>query len=262
MKRLWVSVPQSASSSRAAKALQDLGSIKAKTLLAFIFFLQQLGQARMANVNAYDASSPGPALPLDLIARALEWLDPNERVLNGRLVSQDACEYLTQLRYCTARLGIPLPAQAREPAWQPHLRRALRLLTFQSKLNMLCVAASTGSEINLKLAWGLLQPSVKMNFHHLTDDIAPAAIKAGHARLLPMMLQQYIPVSIQDALEAAAEHCDLAGLQWVWNLLEGVLDPPRGFSPRDKSALLRPAGRSACDAVNKVYWLFRPWRRR
>ncbi len=213
----------------------------------------------MASVNANTANSPGPArepnLPLDLIARVLEWLDPNERMLNGRLVSKEACEHLTRLRHCTARLCVPMPAQALEPAWQPHLLRALRLLTFQSKLNMLCVAASTGSEVNMQLAWGLLRPSVMMNFHRLCEDTAPAAIKAGHAHLLPLMLQQHIPVSIDDALVAAAEHSDLAGLQWVWELLGGLLDPPGSFSPPEKFAMIRLAGRSACDSVSKVSWM-------
>ncbi len=211
----------------------------------------------MANVDVDIVPPPGPgpepALPLDLIFRALEMLSPNEMVLNGRLVSKGACQHLSQLR--TARFGLPLPAQALEPAWQPHLLRALRLLTLQSKVSNLRVAASTGNEINVELAWGLLRPFVVDNFYLLCVNLAPAAIKAGHAHLLTKMIQLDIPFTIHYALEAAAEHCDLAGLHWVWELLGGSLDPPGGFWPREKFDMVRAAGGSACDAVNKVSWM-------
>ncbi len=156
---------------------------------------------------------------------------------------------------CVARLNQPLPAQALDPAWQPHLLQTLRALTFSRKIDVLAAAASSGSEVNLELTWGLLRPYFADRPPYTDDNVAPAAVRHGHLHLLPWMLQHRCPLSVQETLEAAAEHCDLAGLQRVWGLLGGTSRPPDGFWPSLMFGPVRGASRSAVDSLRKLAWL-------
>ncbi len=141
----------------------------------------------------------------------LERLDVNDRALNGRLVCKDAFEHLRLPRHWTVRLGQPLPPSAGDAAWQSHVLRAFRGLTFAAKAQVLKVAVASGSEANLELAWGLLRPCLfpelllPHDFSHFEPralnavripDPGSAAIAAGHVNLLPWLIQNCCPLNI------------------------------------------------------------------
>ncbi len=204
-----------------------------------------------------NASRVGPALPLDLIGRILEAMEHNEKVFNGRLVSKGLRERLSQPCHRTARLDSSLPAAAADAVWQPHLQQAmhqaLKHLTFQQKLRLPSVAASSGSQANLALALGTLQPFVFDDFPPGFDpDAGTVAAQSGHLHLLRWLLQHDCPVSIFGTLAAAAEHCNLAGLQQVWELLTHNSDQSgNGYL----SGIAWAAGRSGASAIPKLSWL-------
>ncbi len=166
-------------------------------------------------------------LPSALQLRILSLLPPNDRALSGRLVSPDARDLLTDLQDCIASLSQPLPPHAvpwAMAAGQQHVRQ----LPFMHKLQLLCTAAASGSEINLEVAWALLQlnvfptllqsgnPAWRVEELH-TIDPGVAAAKAGHPQVLGW-LQPRCPLLLcpHRMLAAAAQHCDLAGLQATW----------------------------------------------
>ncbi len=135
----------------------------------------------------------------------------------------------------------------------------LRQLSFRRKLLLLSTAASSGCEANVEFAWRLLQPHVfpellrtehysELLFHeqivavpmslaagigagvghcrsavfnrYKRNDVGSAAVASGLAHMLPS-LEQRCPglVDPNATMEAAARHCDLAGLQAAWDLL-------------------------------------------
>lgn len=213
-------------------------------------------------------------LPAEVQARVLELLPPNECALVGRFVSMAVSRRLSQQHHRTARLGLPFSpgADVTGPSWQPHLQHALKQLTFSCKGPMLLAAASSGSKLNLELAWGLLRTSLQLELLsrpqvHASDsfyadkmavyewDSGAAAVRAGHAHLLPWLAQRNCPLHPESTLHAAAEHCDLAGLQKAWEVLGGS----SGLRPARNVVLLSPvmcgAGRSGIDPVAKVSWV-------
>ncbi len=123
-------------------------------------------------------------------------------------MSRDAAAALSKDPTCTASLSRPLPPHAvarAEEAGQQHVRQ----LPFRHKLQLLCTAAASGSEVNLEVAWELLQPSVfpemlqRRNQFASTcvfSDPGVAAVEAGHPHLLPWLVR----------------HCP--GLMWYWQL--------------------------------------------
>ncbi len=200
----------------------------------------------------------------------LSLLPPNDRALSGRLVSPDARDGLSGPQRCTASLSQPLPPHA--VAWavaagQQHVRQ----LPFRHKLQLLCTAAASGSEVNLEVALALLQPSIFPQLLQSYDEVrsrpsgeycpGKAAAKVGHPQLLPWLVGR-CPGLMRPAavLKAAARHCDLAGLQVAWEALQ------HGFSSSNYSGL-RPvlsqgvldaaAESSTPDAVAKVEWVLR-----
>ncbi len=202
------------------------------------------------------ATPEGRNLPRDLIGRALKFLDPNERSINGRLVSRDAGQRLSQPHHRTARLRFPLPQQAVDPAWQPHLHRSFQQLTFLGKVRSLSVAAASGSFVNVQLAWGLLQPCVSLGLERSpeVEDAGAAAVRHGHLHLLPWLLMHDCPIAMNAVLEAAAEHCDLAGMQRVWELAGACCPTSRTFG-HPHTSLAAAVARSDVDGVAKLSWL-------
>ncbi len=98
-------------------------------------------------------------VPSALQLHILSLLPPNERALSGRLVSPDAAAALSGPEHCTASPSQPLPPHAvpwAVAAGQQHVRQ----LPFRHKLQLLCTAAASGSEVNLEVALALLQPSI------------------------------------------------------------------------------------------------------
>ncbi len=180
-----------------------------------------------------------PALQLHIFS----FLPANDRALSGRLVCRDAAAGLIGPDHCTASLPQPLPPHATPWAqagcWQQHVRQ----LSLAQKVQLLCTAAASGSEVNLEVALALLLPSIfpmhlrlRYEFKSLFERRAtdPRAVAAsefftpgvaaateGHPQLLGWLLRR-CPGLLwpQAALEAAARHCDLAGLQLAWRLLQ------------------------------------------
>ncbi len=200
-----------------------------------------------------------PALPSDLIARALEALGSNYTALNGRLVSKNLCNWLCQPHHRTARFNLPLPSSAIDAAWQPHLQRAYRQLPFKQQINTLAAAASSGSEVNLEAAWGLVQPSVSLiGLAHTSirvTDPGAAAISSGHLHLLPWLVQHGCVDNRCEAILAALEHCSLQEVQGVWELLGCHGVPYGGFSLYRQRQLAEAAARRADPGMAKLPWL-------
>ncbi len=220
-----------------------------------------------ANVEA-GSSVADPAVPFDLLGRVLEMLEPNDRAIYGRFVCKAAWKRLSQLHHRTARFSLPLPQHFDGLAWQPHLQQAFKQLTFPRRMRIISVAASSGSEANLELAWGLLRPCLfpellpkphapesadhySLWFHGA--DAGTAAVRSGHAHLLLWLVLHGCPLDPYAALNAAAEHCDPAGLQQAWELLGG-----NGYTGyKTLRALAKAAAKSAGDAAAKLSWLWR-----
>ncbi len=179
------------------------------------------------------STNPDRQLPTTVQLHILSLLPQNDRALNGRLACRDAHNGLTGPQHCTASLSQPLPPHAVPwalEAGQQHVRQ----LPFRHKLRLLNVAAVSGSEVNLEVAWALLQPSI---FPEMLKSSKPlpcgwygepqpglAAIEAGHPQLLGWLLR-HCPALIHlgRALQAAARHCGLAELQAVWAALRDGL---------------------------------------
>ncbi len=181
----------------------------------------------MDGTNSSSKSS-STSLPPELQLRIFSLMPHNDRVLSCRLVSPDARDGLTGPESCTALLSQPLPPYAApwaEAEWQQHVRQ----LPFRHKLQLLCTAAASGSEVNLEVALALLQPSIFPELLHSCDngncpDPGVAATMAGHPQLLGWLLRRCPALLRPDTvLAAAAQRCDLAGLQAAWEALQAHL---------------------------------------
>ncbi len=214
-------------------------------------------------------NTPRWQLPPALQLHILSFLPANDRALSGRLVSPDAAAALTGPDHCTASLSQPLPPHAAPwavEAGQQHVRQ----LPFRHKLQLLCTAAASGSEVNLEVALALLQPSIfpelwyaggRMETAHPYNDPGVAAVEAGHPQLLGWLLDR-CPGHLKpgSVLTAAAKHCDLAGLQAAWELLGShpvSTTHNGGWHPAAvaSAALAAAAGSATPDAVAKMEWL-------
>ncbi len=227
-----------------------------------------------------ERDNPGGAsrrrqLPSALQLHVLSLLPPNDRALSGRLACRDAAEGLSGPQHCTASLSQPLPPRAVPwalEAGQQHVRQ----LPFRHKLQLMCTAAASGSEVNLEVARALLQPSVFpellqgriRHFARSVDEPNPgvAAVKAGHPQLLRWLLQHCLGlVCPNEVLRAAALHCDLAGLQAAWHILQNhyrssgrsrITWQDIDDYPLLGQGVLDAAAESAApDAVAKMAWL-------
>ncbi len=210
-------------------------------------------------------------LPTALLSHTFSFLPPNERTLTARFICRDTAVAVSAAEHQSASLSQPLPPHAAPwavEAGQQHVRR----LPFQHKLQLLRTAAASGSEVNLEVALALLQPSIfpemLITGHDVWSDrdILPdpgpgeAAIEAGHPHLLRWLVR-HCPALVHPkrVAEAAAEHCDLAGLQGVWRVLNGE-EQPVDWGGRLRPALdhltLNAAARSLTpDAVAKLEWV-------
>ncbi len=245
-------------------------------------------------------TTPGLGLlPAELHMHVLSLLPPNDLALGGRLSCKDAAQRFSQPHHRTARLSQPLPGHAVTAAgattatWCVEAAQtALRELTFRRKLLLPSTAAASGCEANVEFALQLLQPHVfpeaLQTDHYLTylkrwtelqvPDAGSAAVASGLARLLPSLAQRCPGLLDPGAtLEAAARHCDLAGLQAAWeavgqrlfSILDRAGDPEQGGgadhqqqqqearkAPGVWRRMLSAAAGSPCpDAESKMAWV-------
>ncbi len=224
------------------------------------------------DVDGASNGTPLQQLPSALQLHMLSFLPPNDRALSGRLVSPDSRDALGEPQHCIASLFQSLPPHAAPwavGAGQQHVRQ----LPFRHKLQLLCTAATSGSEVNLEVALALLQPSVFPELlQHWKEYDGPdpgvAAVKAGHPQLLGWLLQRCPALLSPSAvLRAAAQHCDLAGLQAAWGALGGGVGSSGGGSdgttngPEWHQAVLDAAAQSVTsDGPAKIQWLLATWK--
>ncbi len=163
-------------------------------------------------------------LPGDVLLCILQLLPPNDLACSGRLINKSAAQHLSSKPYCTMALDEPLPPHTSSvPCWTAAAQSALRRVSFARKLALLQAAAASGSKTNLALAWQLICPSLfpeLVSWGYPCGDMGVAAVRAGHLHLLPWLLQHRCPLNHARVWEAAAECCDLEGLQEVRRLLE------------------------------------------
>ncbi len=181
-----------------------------------------------------------PHLPADLRLRILALLPPHDLALAGRFTCRQAAQHFgSRPQDLTAHLRQPLPGHVVTAVWcLEGARVAMRQLSLRQKLLLLSTAAASGCEANVEFAWQLLQPHVfpellqTDHYHKLlmrkapgdlkaaVPNVGPAAVASGLAHLLPS-LEQRCPGLLDPArtLEAAARHCDLAGLQAAWEVV-------------------------------------------
>ncbi len=196
-------------------------------------------------------------LPTAVQLHILSLLPLNEQALSGRFVCPDASSALCS----TASLSQPLPPHA--ASWAQEAARTLvRQLPFGRKLQLLCTAAASGSTANLDVAWAVVQPSIFPELPHSKGALhltsfSESALQAGRPRVLGWLMQQCPGMlESEQVLRSAATHCDLAGLQAVWQMLEegygrGVVRQPY-LTYMELSAA---AGSATPDAVPKVAWV-------
>ncbi len=222
--------------------------------------------SRMDGITSCSRGS-GPWLPAALQLHVFSLLPPNDRALSCRLVSPDAADSLSGPEHCTASLSQPLPPHT--VAWaveagQQHVRQ----LPFHHKVWLMCTAAASGSDVNLEVALALLQPSTFPELqsydevvHYLGGDYCPgrAAAKAGHPQVLHWLVRRCPGLMWpEEVLEAAARHCDLAGLQVAWEAQQHVFSSSKhiGLRPVLSQGVLDAAAESSTpDAVAKMEWV-------
>ncbi len=218
-------------------------------------------------------------LPTVLLLHILSLLPPNDRALSGRFACRDAADALSGPQHCTASLSQPLPPHAApwaQEAGQQHVRQ----LPFRHKFQLLSTAARSGSEVNLEVAWALLEPSVfpellqgEQYRYDPYPDPGTAAVRSGSLHLLGWLLRR-CPGLVQSVgvLAAAALH-RLAELQQAWKaLLDHSTSDSRNNRNRSSSCnngsrpntrrvhltqgMLDAAAKSHTpDAVAKMEWL-------
>ncbi len=224
------------------------------------------------------ADSTPRQLPSTVQLHILSLLPQNDRALGGRLARRDASSHLSEDN--AASLALPLPLHAL-PWAQAAGRQHMQSVPFRHKLRLLCTAAASGCEANLEAALAVIQPSVFPQMlqsgnpfwkdrHTAPHDPGVAAVRAGHPQLLGWLLRHCPGLLAPDlVLEAAARHCNLAGLQAAWEALrdgDSCSSSGRseghsgGHADRDRVLLdqgvLDAAARSATpDAVEKLEWL-------
>ncbi len=224
--------------------------------------MQEEGSSSHAQGQQQHQEQLPPALQLYV----LSFLPPNDRALSGRLVSPDAAAGLSEPHNSTASLSQSLPPHAvpwAMEAGQQHMRQ----LPFWHKLQPLCTAAASGSEVNLEVALALYQLSSFPEFLHQVHQwrsypayLNPGviAVRAGHLQLLGWLLR-HCPALLMEKdhrraiLSTAAQHCDLAGLQAVWAALG--CGGAGAYPPLMDEALLAAVAASPIDAEAKMEWV-------
>ncbi len=203
-----------------------------------------------------------PQLPTGPFLRVLELLPPHDRACSGRMACRDAWRHLSGVHHRTAHLSQPLPPHA-VPWFERYGPEALKQLNLTDRLlQPMCAAAASGSEANLAAVWGLVRqgflPELLLSGKNMysidVETPCEVLVREGHAHLLPWLMDNGYPIDAPETLCAAAHHCDLAGLQAVWQLLQ-----PRFHRYPDwawDAVLARAAESSATEhAIAKMGWL-------
>ncbi len=229
--------------------------------------------------DGHDSATPQQQLPTALQLHVLSLLPPNERALSGRFVCREACDAFSEPQHCTASLSQPLPPHAApwaQEAGQQHTNQ----LPFRDKFQLLSTAALSGSEVNLEVAWALLEPSIFPELLLVRDipwrrppsaeDPSQVLAKAGHPQLWGWLVR-HCPrlLSPIHFLQEVARHCSLPVLQATWEQLQALFtgtsssNSSSGSSPfsgiwrpaLDIHTLHAAAESRTPDAIAKMQWV-------
>ncbi len=171
-----------------------------------------------------------------LLCLVLEYVPHNDIAIAGRLACKDAARHFSGAHYRTARLSNPLTPHAAQ-SFQLHAQPLMPNLAFRKKLGLLAIAAASGSEANMAVAWSLLRPHLfpallpsqsalatpglsRLPYIDICDNAGRVACQRGHPHLVHWMVQHGCPLSPTTTLTAAAKHCDLGSLRGIWELLQ------------------------------------------
>ncbi len=173
-----------------------------------------------------------------LLCLVLVYLPHNDICVAGRLTCKDAARHFSSANYRTTQLSHPLTPHAAQ-SFQLHAQPLMPNLAFRKKLGLLAVAAASGSEANMAVAWSLLRPHLfpellpsqsalgtpalrDLPYSNICGDAGRVACERSHTHLVHWMVQRGCPLSPMPTLEAAARHCDLGSLRALWDLLRSL----------------------------------------
>ncbi len=213
--------------------------------------------------DGLDSATPQQQLPTALQLHVLSLLPPNERALSGRFVCREAADALSEPQHCTASLSQPLPPHAApwaQEAGQQHMRQ----LPFRHKFTILCTAATSGSEVNLEVAWALLEPSVfpELLLSHGIPGRRPLGVedpsrmvaKAGHPQLWGWFLRHCPRLVFPNVfLREVARHCSLPVLQATWEELQTLFTATSSSSSSSSSSSGGGGGSSGGGLFSDMY---------
>ncbi len=208
------------------------------------------------------SSATSRHLPVSVQLHILSLLPPNERALSGRLVSRDAWNAFNEPQHSTASLSQPLPGHAATWALTA-LQQHARQLPCQYKAQLMDTAAASGCEVNLEVAWELMQ-QIKFPLFRRFDgepqyrgSPGTAAVRAGHPHVLGWLIR-HCPelLAPSNLLAVAAASCNRAGLQATWEALRLGCGPRTCTRPALDHWVLDSAARSSTpDALARVQWV-------
>ncbi len=214
-----------------------------------------------------------PELLPELRLRILSLLPHNDLALGGRLCCKEAAQQFSQLQHRTADFSHPVPAHGLTPL--------LQQCTLGQKLALLLASPKSGVEANVEVMWQMLEPQLfpeLLRTEHYCAflprpeaDMGSVVVASGLAHLLPSLQQRCSGLLDPGrTLEAAARHCDLAGLQAAWELLgqrlKSSLEQPGFWTLRDVTPhgvaatvwariMAAAVGSTTSDALAKMEWL-------
>ncbi len=208
-----------------------------------------------------DEQPPLPALPGPVILKVLQLLSPQDLALNGRFACKDAALSFTEDHDRTLCASRPLPPHA-----EPLLLAGMRSLPLERKLSTLAAAAASGSETNILMVWRSLEACLfplllrTGHYHRLfrgkLADPGAAAVRSGHAHLLPLLLERCRPaVRPQAVLAAAARRSPMAGHGGLLDIWRQLLEVDRNLIPDSQEVLTEALLAEDQEAGRRLRWL-------
>ncbi len=228
------------------------------------------GQPAEGNEAVADLPASSDAIPGAAMLCVLHHLQPNDKATSGRLLCKDAAFWLNGVANRTVDISKPLPPHvaASAPHFAAGAQAQLYDIPLRRKLMWLSIAAVSGCEANMQVAWRALQPSLfpeLLQTRHYTTlypdipDPGTVAVHAGHPQLVPKLLD-LCPGLIRptELLAAAAKHSDFTGpcgLKATWQRLHSA-DGYRLANVLKEPSIMQAAMASVKpDAEHKAAWL-------
>ncbi|GFR44820.1 hypothetical protein Agub_g6158 [Astrephomene gubernaculifera] len=194
-------------------------------------------------------SSTWPQLPPEIVEHIARFLPVNDVSCNLRLVNKAAAAQFRGPRYATVRLSLTSPHDAFAHRWGAP--GAMRCLTYNQRLKLVCLTARTGNLRNLSLALACagLAPSAKF---------LEAAAAGGQLDAVLRLRELGCPLG--NALKEAAEAGQRRMCEWLlangcqWTI-STVCAAARGGHPALMDWLWQLRAGHACEASNSIHRL-------